>query len=77
MALRKQASASPWGSGGRGQGSVTFNGNRIKRLTAKEVEQFLSQAELALAVKSNLAVLECLEEPSENREAVVLSGCGS
>jgi transposase len=36
-----------------------------------EVEQWLPQAELALAVKSNLAVLQCLEEQIEQIEAVV------
>ena len=38
-----------------------------------EVEQWLPQAELALAVKSNLAVLQCLEEQIEQIEAVVLA----
>ena len=38
----------------------SLSGNRIKQLTIEEVEQLLPQAELALAVKSNLAVLQCL-----------------
>ena len=38
-----------------------------------EVEQWLPQAELALAVKSNLAVLQCLEEQIEQIEAVALA----
>jgi transposase len=38
------------------------SGNRIKQLTREEVAELLPQAELALAVKSNLAVLQCLAE---------------
>jgi transposase len=52
---------------------LTFSGNRVKQLTAKEVEQLLPQAELALAVKSNLVVLQCLEEQIEQIEEVVLA----
>jgi len=52
---------------------LTFSGNRIKQLTVKEVEQFLTQAELALALKSNLAVFACLEEQIESIEEVVLA----
>jgi transposase len=51
----------------------SLSGNRIKQLTTEEVEQILPQAELALAVKSNLAVLHCLEEQIENIEEVVLA----
>jgi len=50
---------------------LTFSGHRIKQLTVGEVEQWLPQAELALAVKSNLAVLECLEEQIASIEEVV------
>jgi transposase len=52
---------------------LTFSGSRIKQLTVGEVEQMLPQIELALAVKSNLAVLECLEEQIEHLEEVVLA----
>lgn len=52
---------------------LTWSGNRIKQLTVEEVEQLLPQAELALAVKSNLAVLPCLEEQLERIEEVVLA----
>jgi transposase len=52
---------------------LTFSGKRIKQLTMGEVEQILPQAELALAVKSNLAVLECLEEQIARIEEVVLA----
>ena len=51
----------------------SLSGNRIKQLTVAEVEQLLPQAELALAVKSNLAVLQCLEEQIEQIEEVVLA----
>jgi transposase len=56
----------------RNTGSA-LSGNRIKQLTIAEVEELLPQAELALAVKSNLAVLQCLEEQIEQIEAVVLA----
>ena len=51
----------------------SLSGHRIKQLTVAEVEQLLPQAELALAVKSNLAVLQCLEEQIERIEEVVLA----
>ena len=51
----------------------SLSGNRIKQLTTEAVEQILPQTELALAVKSNLAVLHCLEEQIENIEEVVLA----
>jgi transposase len=40
--------------------SISANG--VKRLTEEQVEQQLLVPELALAVKSNLAVMRCLEE---------------
>jgi transposase len=54
----------------RNTGSA-LTGNRIKQLTVAEVEELLPEATLALAVKSNLAVLQCLEEQIEQIEAVV------
>ena len=51
----------------------SLSGNRIKQLTVAEVDQLLPHAELALAVKSNLAVLQCLEEQIERIEEVVLA----
>lgn len=51
----------------------SLSGHRIKQLTVAEVEQLLPQAELALAVKSNLAVLQCLEEQIARIEEVVLA----
>ena len=47
------------------------SGNRIKQLTVAEVEELLPAATLALAVKSNLAVLHGLEEQIERIEEVV------
>jgi transposase len=38
----------------------TINANRIKGLTAEEVENILGQGDIALAVKSNLSVMQCL-----------------
>jgi transposase len=54
----------------RNTGSA-LSGNRIKQLTGAEVEELLPEATLALAVKSNLAILQCLAEQSEQIEAVV------
>jgi transposase len=51
----------------------SLSGNRIKRLTVTDVDELLPQAELALAVKSNLAVLQCLEEQIERIEEIVLA----
>jgi transposase len=54
----------------RNTGSA-LSGNRIKQLTGAEVEELLPEATLALAVKSNLAILQCLEEQIEKIEEVV------
>jgi transposase len=56
----------------RNTGSA-LSGNRIKQLSGEEVEQLLPQAQLALAVKSNLVVLHCLEGQIEQSEEVVLA----
>lgn len=39
----------------------SLSSNRIKQLTAADVDGLLPEPELALAVKSNLAVMRCLE----------------
>lgn len=49
------------------------NGNRIKQLTEAEVEQLVPEPEGALAIKSTLAVMQCLEEQIESVERVVLA----
>jgi transposase len=51
----------------------SLSGNRLKQLTVADVEQLLPQAELALAVKSNLAVLQCRAEQITHLEEVVLA----
>jgi transposase len=48
-----------------------LSGNRIKQLSPKEVEQWLPNDHLALAVKSNLAVMRCLQERIAELEEVV------
>ena len=39
--------------------------NRVRRLTDEQVEVLLPESDLALAVKSNLAVMKCLDEQIE------------
>lgn len=48
-----------------------LSGNRLKQLSPKEVEQWLPNDHLALAVKSNLAVRRCLQERIKEVEVVV------
>jgi transposase len=48
-----------------------LSGNRIKQLSCQEVEELLPEEDLALAVKSNLAVMQCLEEQIERLEHVI------
>ncbi len=52
---------------GRGIG-----GNLIKQLTAQDVDALLPMPEIALAVKSNLAVLVCLQQQVRQLERAVL-----
>jgi transposase len=51
----------------RNTGSA-LSGNRLKHLTGAEVEELLPEATWALAVKSNLAILQGLEEQLEKIE---------
>ena len=51
---------------------LTFSGNRSKQRSEGEGEQGLPVSEIALAVKSTLAVLGCLEEQIESVERAVL-----
>jgi len=39
---------------------ASISANRIKQLTAQEVEQMLTAGDVALAVKANLSVMRCL-----------------
>jgi transposase len=48
-----------------------LSGNRIKQLTADEVEALLPEADVALAVTSNLAVMDCLVEQIHQLERVI------
>src|SRR6266542_1735385 len=50
-----------------------LSGNRVKQLTEAEVERLVPAPEVALAVKSNLAVMRCLEDQIESIEGVVLA----
>ncbi|MFQ5696312.1 MAG: IS110 family transposase [Terriglobia bacterium] len=50
---------------------VTLRANRLKQLTAGEVETWLPPRDQALAVRSTLAVLRCLDQQIRNLERVV------
>jgi len=47
----------------------SINATRIKGLTAEEVENILGQGDIALAVKSNLSVMQCLSAEIATIEA--------
>jgi len=49
----------------------SIRANRIKRLSAQEVEGMLTEADVALAVKANLSVMRCLEAEISTLERVV------
>jgi transposase len=40
----------------------SMNANRVKRLHSKEVEEVVANPDLALAIKANLAMLQCADE---------------
>ena len=50
---------------------TALKGNALKQLTGEEVTALLPDADLALAVQSNLAVIQCLEEQIGQIERVV------
>lgn len=50
---------------------IRLSADKIRQLTEAEVERLLPQVELALAVKSNLAVYRCLIEEIDRLEKVV------
>ena len=50
----------------------SLNGNRIKLLDSQQVDELLASADLALAVKANLALMNCADEQVELLEKSVL-----
>ncbi len=50
---------------------MRLSADKIRQLTEAEVERLLPQADLALAVKSSLAVYRCLVEEIDGLEKVV------
>jgi transposase len=50
----------------------SLSSNRIKTLSAASVDQLLPSADLALAVKANLAVMNCLEEQIDRLEQTIV-----
>ena len=49
-----------------------LNGNRIKTLDAQQVDELLPNPDLALAVKANLALLNCADEKLDLLERTVI-----
>jgi transposase len=49
----------------------SINSNRIKTLDAKHVDELLANPDLALAVKANLAVMQCADEQIDRLERTV------
>ena len=49
-----------------------LNGNRIKTLDAQQVDELLPNPDLALAVKANLALLNCADEQLDLLERTVI-----
>ncbi len=49
----------------------SIRGNQIKRLKEEDVDALMKEEHLSLAVKSNLAVIHCLEEQIKHIEGVV------
>ena len=50
----------------------SLNGNRIKTLDSPQVEELFASADLALAVKANLALMNCADEQIELLEKTVI-----
>jgi transposase len=50
----------------------SMNANRVKRLDSKEVESLFPNTDLALAIKANLAMLQCADEQIELLEKPVI-----
>jgi transposase len=54
----------------------SISSNRIKTLQAEQVDQLLPHRDLALAVKANLAMLQCADGQVESLERIVLDRMG-
>jgi transposase len=50
----------------------SMNANRVKRLDSKEIEELIPNADLALAIKANLAMLECADGQVDILEKAVI-----
>lgn len=51
----------------------SLSGNRIKILDSQQVDELLASADLALAVKANLALMNCADEQIELLEKTVIN----
>ena len=51
----------------------SMSANRVKRLDSKEVEELVANPDLALAIKANLAMLQCADEQIAILEKRVIS----
>jgi transposase len=54
-----------------------LSGNGVKRLSEGDVEELLRHPELALAAKSNVAVMKCVDEQIKTLEKAALKRIGS
>jgi transposase len=50
----------------------SLNGNRIKTLDARQVDELLAKPDLALAIKANLALMKCADEQIDLLERTVI-----
>jgi transposase len=50
----------------------SMNANRVKRLDSKEIEELIPNADLALAIKANLAMLQCADRQVDILEKAVI-----
>ena len=50
----------------------SMSANRIKALDSKEVDELVPNGDLALAIKANLAMLQCADEQIDTLEKVVI-----
>jgi transposase len=50
----------------------SMSANRVKRLDSKEIDELVPHADLALAIKANLAMLQCADKQIDLLEKVVM-----